>query len=150
MSSCGHTCFSRISFAGSPTIEKSLLSNFASSEKEYWSTHFLFRVYFETIQNIICYYEQMSTENGTNITSHQWLTPDTKRMYLLFSVIIRVVIPFILLLTANIVLFLSLRQTNDLSLKSNRGLLVRHGQHRQVTPMIFFSSCILLLTISPR
>jgi hypothetical protein len=73
-----------------------------------------------------------------------------KRIYLLFIIIIRVVIPFMLLLTANIILFASLRRSEKQLAKSQRVLLVRHGTHRQITPMIFFSSCILLLTVSPR
>jgi hypothetical protein len=69
---------------------------------------------------------------------------------MLLIVIFRVVVPFILLLTANIILFVSVRKTRDQPSKSTSILLIRHGHHRQVTPMIFFSSCILLLTISPR
>jgi hypothetical protein len=62
----------------------------------------------------------------------------------------RVVIPFMLLFTGNILLFLSVRRNAKQSLRSQKVSLVRHGHHRQITPMIFFSSCILLLTVSPR
>lgn len=58
--------------------------------------------------------------------------------------------PFLLLLVSNIVLFVSVRQTSRKSSALTESSLVRHGHHGKVTPMIFFSSCILLLTISPR
>ena len=88
--------------------------------------------------------------NLTMDKQYSLLSPNTKRIYLLIMVIFRVAVPFLLLLTANIVLFVSVRKTSRHSSKSNTTLLTRHGRHGQVTPMIFFSSCILLLTISPR
>jgi len=69
---------------------------------------------------------------------------------MLIIVIFRVAVPFVLLLTANIILFVSVRRTGRQSSKSTSTFLICHGRHGQVTPMIFFSSCILLLTISPR
>jgi len=81
---------------------------------------------------------------------HPLLAANTKRIYTLIIVIFRVAVPFILLVTANIILFVSVRETRNQSSKSTSTFLIRHGHHRQVTPMIFFSSCILLLTISPR
>lgn len=86
----------------------------------------------------------------TEIESNSLLTSNTKLLYLLFIVIIRVVIPFMLILTANIILFVSVRQSTKPSSEHQTVFLVRHGDHRQITPMIFFSSCILLVTISPR
>mgnify|MGYP006892784684 CR=1 FL=1 len=55
-----------------------------------------------------------------------------------------------LILTTNIILFASVRQSTKRSSEPQQVFLVRHGDHRQITPMIFFSSCILLITISPR
>ncbi|CAF4576481.1 unnamed protein product [Rotaria socialis] len=55
-----------------------------------------------------------------------------------------------LLLTANIILLGSVRKNEKQSTKYAKILLVRHGRQRQITPMILFSSCIILLTISPR
>ena len=75
---------------------------------------------------------------------------DMKRIYLLVTVILRIVVPFILLLTANLVLFITVRTSEMRSARSESILLVRHGHHRNITPMIFFSSCMLLLTITPR
>jgi hypothetical protein len=99
---------------------------------------------------IVCYYEQSSSFNVTINKSNSLLTPNRKRIYLLITVIFRVAVPFVLLLTANIILFLSVRRTRRQTSKSHSTFLIRHGHHRQVTPMIFFSSCILLLTVSPR
>ena len=79
-----------------------------------------------------------------------FLTPGRKRIYLLMIVTFRVAVPFVLLLVSNIILFLSVRHVGRQSSKLISTSLVRHGHHRQVTPMIFFSSCILLLTVSPR
>jgi len=107
-------------------------------------------VYIKQIRTIICYYESFSTGNLTEHNDHTILTPNRKRIYIISTIIIRVVIPFMLLLTANIILFLSVRRGEKQSSKSTKILLVRHGHHRQITPMIFFSSCILLLTVSPR
>ncbi|CAF3419347.1 unnamed protein product [Rotaria sp. Silwood2] len=81
-------------------------------------------------------------ENLTENHNTLILTPNIKRIYSLFIVIFRVAIPFMLLLTANIILLASVR-------KSERRL-IRHGRLRQITPMILFSSCILLFTVSPR
>ncbi|CAF1038705.1 unnamed protein product [Adineta steineri] len=110
------------------------------------------RIYQEHIRTTVCYYKDPYTipVNQTNSTNNSILTPNVKLAYSLSTIIIRVVIPFVLLLTANIILFLSVRQTEKQSLKSKKILLVRHGHHRQITPLIFFSSCILLLTVSPR
>jgi hypothetical protein len=107
-------------------------------------------VYREEIRSIICFYEKFSIENRTESNNNSLLTPDRKLIYLLFIIIIRVAIPFMLLLTANIILFINVRKSEKQSTKSQRISLVRHGHHRKITPMIFFSSCILLLTISPR
>jgi len=107
-------------------------------------------VYNEKIRSIICYYEKFPIENQTQPVDNSFLTPARKRIYSVFIIIIRVAVPFMLLLTANIILFVSVRKSEKQSAKSQRILLVRHGHHRQITPMIFFSSCILLLTISPR
>ncbi|CAF2789445.1 unnamed protein product [Rotaria sp. Silwood2] len=107
-------------------------------------------VYRELSYTIVCHYEQSSTSNRTDHKQYSLFTANTKRIYLLITVIFRVVIPFVLLLTANIILFVSVRKTRRQSLKLTPISLTRHGHHRQVTPMIFFSSCILLLTVSPR
>ncbi|CAF3388504.1 unnamed protein product [Rotaria sp. Silwood1] len=104
----------------------------------------------ELSYTIVCHYEQPSKSNGTSYKQNSLFNANTKRTYLLITVIFRVVIPFVLLLTANIILFLSVRKTRQQSLKLTPTLLTRHGHHRQITPMIFFSSCILLLTVSPR
>ena len=112
-----------------------------------------FRVYRESSHTIVCHYEQPAALGGGNLTRnrvHSLLSANGKRNYLLMIVIFRVAVPFLLLLTANIILFVSVRKTRNQPLKSTSTLLTRHGHHRQVTPMIFFSSCILLLTISPR
>jgi hypothetical protein len=109
-----------------------------------------FRVYREKSNTIVCHYEQSSVTNSTINQHISVLTSKTKRIYQLIIVIFRVAVPFVLLLTANIILFVSVRTTRRQSSKSKSTLLIRHGHHRQVTPMIFFSSCILLLTISPR
>jgi hypothetical protein len=111
---------------------------------------FLSRVYIEEIRTIICYYQKFPNENLTETTNDSILTPNIKRIYLLFIIIIRVVIPFMLLFIANIILFVSVRASVEQLSKSQPILLVRHGHHRKITPMIFFSSCILLLTVSPR
>ncbi|CAF0858761.1 unnamed protein product [Rotaria sordida] len=108
------------------------------------------RVYRELSHTIVCHYEQSSMLNETDDKQYSFFTANIKRTYLLIIVIFRVVIPFVLLLTANIILFVSVRRTRGQSLKLTSTLLTRHGQPRQVTPMIFFSSCILLLTVSPR
>lgn len=111
-----------------------------------------FRVYREMSNTIVCHYEQ-SPSSRANLTQNglqSLLTASGKRIYLLIIVIFRVAVPFLLLLTANIILFVSVRKRRSQPLKSTSTLLIRHGHHRQVTPMIFFSSCILLLTISPR
>ncbi|CAF1222553.1 unnamed protein product [Adineta steineri] len=108
------------------------------------------RSYRENSIQIVCHYEQTSQSNITLNKQHSLLTPNTKRIYLLMIVIFRVAVPFLLLFTANIILFISVRRTRQESSKLTPSLLIRHGHHRQVTPMIFFSSCILLLTISPR
>ncbi len=110
----------------------------------------LFRVYRALSNMIVCYYEQSPLFNTTINKSNSLLTPNRKRSYLLITVIFRVAVPFILLLTANIILFVSVRRTRRQPSKSRSTFLIRHGHHRQVTPMIFFSSCILLLTVSPR
>ena len=99
-----------------------------------------FRTYIEELGTIICYYEN----NSTSI-----LTPDIKLIYSHSIVIFRVIIPFMLLLTANIMLFGSLRNSGKQSFDS-KGSGRRHGHQPQITPMILFSSCILLLTVSPR
>lgn len=98
----------------------------------------------------MCHYEQSPASNETSIKQNSSFSANTKRIYLLIIVIFRVAIPFVLLLTVNIVLFVSVRKTREESSKLSSSLLTRHGQHRRVTPMIFFSSCILLLTVSPR
>ena len=54
-----------------------------------------------------------------------------------------------LLLTANIILFESIRRSRK-QLRNLEGASYRPGNQRQITPMILFSSCILLLTVSPR
>ncbi|CAF1004475.1 unnamed protein product [Adineta ricciae] len=108
------------------------------------------RAYRENSHSIVCHYEQSPTANVTLIKQSSFLTPNAKRIYLLIIVIFRVAVPFVLLFTANIVLFISVRQSRQDSSKLSSSLLIRHGHHRSVTPMIFFSSCILLLTISPR
>jgi len=111
---------------------------------------FFFRAYREFSNTIVCYYEHSSLSNVTIIKQNSLLSPDQKRIYLMITVIFRVAVPFVLLLTANIILFVSVRRTARQSSNSSSTLLIRHGHHRQVTPMIFFSSCVLLLTISPR
>jgi hypothetical protein len=111
---------------------------------------YLFRSYREHSNIIVCHFEAASTLNLTMNKQYSLLTPNTKRNYMLIIVIFRVAVPFFLLLTANIILFVSVRKTRRQPSKSNSTLLIRHGHHRKVTPMIFFSSCILLLTISPR
>ncbi|CAF1540383.1 unnamed protein product [Rotaria magnacalcarata] len=108
------------------------------------------RAYRELSHTIVCHYEQSSTSNQSYSKQYSLFSPNTKRIYLLIIVIFRVVIPFVLLLTANIILFASVHETWKKSSKLTSTLLIRHGQHRRVTPMIFFSSCILLLTVSPR
>jgi hypothetical protein len=95
------------------------------------------------MRTIICYYEPPPRVNVTDNDHNSLLTPSIKRIYSLFIIIIRVFVPFLLLLTANIFLFGIVRERRE-------QLLVRHGHHGQITPMIFFSSCILLLTVSPR
>ena len=110
----------------------------------------LFRVYREQSSSIVCYYEKNTIINGTLVPPQTWLTPPRKRVYLLFIVIFRVAVPFLLLLISNVALFVSVRQTSQKPTNDNHLSLVRHGHHRRITPMIFFSSCILLLTISPR
>lgn len=122
--------------------------NFSCETKDY--LFFIFRAYVEEIRTVVCYYENPFIENQTESDDNSILTPDNKRIYLMFTVIIRVFIPFMLLLTANIILFGCLRRSERRSLGSEQIFLVRHGQHRQITPMIFFSSCFLLLTVSPR
>ena len=108
----------------------------------------LSRAYVEDIRTIVCYYAPKPMIDEKQV----WLrfSPDFKRAYVFFILIVRVLVPFISLVAANIVLFVSVRQKREVFTGSGRISLVRHGQHRQVTPMIFFSSCILLLTISPR
>ena len=107
-------------------------------------------MYVEETQTIICYYNTFSNGNLKVSDNQLILTANIKRIYLLFIVIIRVAIPFMLLLTANIILLGSVRKNEKQSTKYAKILLVRHGRHRQITPMILFSSCIILLTISPR
>ncbi len=107
-------------------------------------------MYVEEIRTIICFYQKIPTENLTESDDNSILTPNIKRIYLLFIIIIRVAIPFMLLFTANIILFAIVRIAEKPSSRSQKILLVRHGHHRRITPMIFFSSCILLLTVSPR
>jgi hypothetical protein len=102
------------------------------------------------MRTIICFYEEIRNERRDEFHREPFLTPRLKRMYMMFIIIIRIAVPFMLLLTANILLFLRVRQSETQSIKSTKILLVRHGHHRQITPMIFFSSCILLLTVSPR
>ncbi|CAF0910753.1 unnamed protein product [Rotaria sp. Silwood1] len=108
------------------------------------------RVYVKETRTIICYYYTSSMSNLTKNDNILILTPNIKRMYLLFIVIIRVVIPFMLLLTANIILLASVRKNEKQLTRWTRRETVRHGRFPQITPMILFSSCILLLTISPR
>ncbi|CAF1352406.1 unnamed protein product [Rotaria magnacalcarata] len=108
------------------------------------------RVYVEETRTIICYYNTLSKGNLKVHDNPLILTANIKRIYLLFIVIIRVAIPFMLLLTANIILLGSVRKSEKQSTKYAKILLVRHGRQRQITPMILFSSCIILLTISPR
>ena len=111
----------------------------------------LFRVYVKELRTIVCYYQELPMTDGVSRRFWTRLTPDLKQSYVFFILIVRVFVPFLLLLIANIVLFVSIREKGESSSRSPGSvLLVRHGQHRQVTPMIFFSSCILLLTISPR
>lgn len=107
-------------------------------------------MYEKEIRTIICYYDATSKANITENANKLILTPNIKRIYQLFIVIIRVPIPFMLLLTANIILLESVRHSERQSVRFTRVSLVRHGRQRQITPMILFSSCILLLTISPR
>ncbi|CAF1376533.1 unnamed protein product, partial [Didymodactylos carnosus] len=123
------------------------------------------------------------------------ITGQIKFYYTLSTVIFRTVIPFILLLVANIVLFICLRKYrtthtfNRYSFTSSKTKqsplivmntkqsvirkhvhsnyatltsttisnskktsleLIKHGRVRRVTPMIFFSSLVLILTVSPR
>ena len=106
-----------------------------------------FRVYKKEMRTIICYYHEPSLEGGEAGLNQ---LSNLKRIYLLVSVILRIVVPFLLLLTANIVLFVSVRRSENQTRRSESILLVRHGHHRKITPMIFFSSCMLLLTITPR
>ncbi|UJR10722.1 hypothetical protein I4U23_014912 [Adineta vaga] len=108
------------------------------------------REYREQMRSIICFYEELPMNDSNQYHFQLFLTSQIKRLYTLFIIVIRVAIPFMLLLTVNIILFLRVRQSEKQSIKSTKILLVRHGQHRQITPMIFFSSCILLLTVSPR
>ena len=111
---------------------------------------YLFRDYRELTNTIACYFNQPSILNITDNVQYSILSPKTKRIYLLITVIFRVPIPFLLLLAMNIILFVSVSRTRQRSLHSTEKFLARHGHHRQVTPMIFFSTCILLLTLSPR
>ena len=114
-------------------------------------THISFRAYREPSVAIVCHYEKSSANNSTLATARSpFLTSNLKRVYLLIIVVFRVAVPFLLLLVSNIVLFVSVRQTSRKSSTLTESSLVRHGHHGKVTPMIFFSSCILLLTISPR
>ncbi|CAF0944976.1 unnamed protein product [Adineta ricciae] len=108
------------------------------------------REYREQMRTVICFYENSSANATAESPARFFLTPEIKRMYTMSIIIFRIAIPFMLLLTTNVLLFLRVRQSEQQSIKSNKILLVRHGQHRQITPMIFFSSCILLLTVSPR
>lgn len=103
------------------------------------------REYDPDIRTIVCYYHDPSEEGQV-----QKRISDMKRIYLLVTVVLRIVVPFVLLLTANLCLFITVRLSERRSARSESILLVRHGHHRNITPMIFFSSCMLLLTISPR
>ena len=98
------------------------------------------------MRTIICYYTGLGNETNDNSR----LNPDRKQSYLLLIVISRVAIPFMLIFSTNILIFFSLRRIERQSTKTQRILLVRHGHHRRITPMIFISSGMLLLTISPR
>lgn len=122
---------------------------FVLNEKKYrrYESFFYSRVYDEALHSILCFYK---TDHSANTTRASLLTDAQKQTYIFSIIIIRVVIPFVLLLAANIFLFITLGFGRSSQIKLGRTSLVRHGHHRQATPMIFFSSCILLLTISPR
>ena len=63
---------------------------------------YLFRVYRNTSNTIVCHYEQSSQSNITLNKQYSFLSSNAKRIYLLIIVVFRVAVPFVLLFTANI------------------------------------------------
>ncbi|CAF1633952.1 unnamed protein product [Didymodactylos carnosus] len=144
------------------------------------------RLYNNRTINILCLYGTDDLIGGNSSI----ITDQIKFYYTLSIVVFRTVIPFFLLLLANIALFICLRKyrtTRSISHYSfvssrpkqrplamiNNGQelkdfhshytlsamsnpkngsqeLIKHGRSRRVTPMIFLSSLILIITVSPR
>ncbi|CAF1294918.1 unnamed protein product [Rotaria sordida] len=132
-------------------ISSVILASCAINSLLLWPGFYVQRVYVKEIRIIICNYNNPSMRNLTENNNTLILTSNIKRIYLMSIVIIRVAIPFMLLLLANIILLGSIRKNEKKSLIYGRTtFLRRHSSPPRITPMILFSSCILLLTISPR